>query len=172
MQRFANRRRQAEADTELNLVPIMNMFMVLIPFLLMSASFYQVHAINTSVPVHSSDPASAGGEKAQKPAHKLTVVFELKEETVKLSALCDTLSADALAPFEATFSRAEADRLSGKSIAAYLRKLKTSYPASDTVLLIPADEVRYDAIIQAMDCARKNNEAVLFPNVVLSASLG
>jgi biopolymer transport protein ExbD len=165
-------RRSRDEDTELNIVPIMNMFMVLIPFLLMSASFFQIKAINTSVPVHSSSGKSENSTPPQKVEHKLTVILELKKERIRVSAMSDTLEPELLAGLETEFTRTAGQELSVALIAEHLTKLKTQYPLSDTMLLIPDDEVSYNEIIQAMDCARKYHEKVLFPNVVLSASLG
>lgn len=164
-------RRMRDEDTELNIVPIMNMFMVLIPFLLMSASFFQIKAINTSVPVHSSRPATEDNTPKDT-VHKLTVILELKEDRIKVSALSDSLDPAILAGLETEFTRTAGQELSVALIAEHLKNLKTQYPLSDTMLLIPDDNVTYNEIIQAMDCARKYNEEVLFPNVVLSASLG
>lgn len=171
MLRSNNRRRFREEDTEINIVPIMNMFMVLIPFLLMSASFFQIRAINTSVPIHSSSPPSVEAT-AQKPTHKITVILELNESQVRLSALSDTLDSETLAKLETRFKRTSAQSLRVASIADHLKKLKDQYPLSDTLLLIPADNVPYRDIIQAMDCARQYNDLAMFPNVVLTASLG
>ena len=165
-------RRAREEDTELNIVPIMNMFMVLIPFLLMSASFFQIKAINTSVPVHSSSPKSEDNTPPKQAVHKLTVILELKDDRVKVSALSDTLEPEMLSRLETEFIRTPGQELSVTLIAEYLKKLKTQYPLSDTMLLIPDEDVSYNEIIQAMDCARKYHEEELFPNVVLSASLG
>ena len=54
----------------------------------------------------------------------------------------------------------------------YLQTLKGIYPASDTLLLVPDNTVIYESIIQAMDAARSVDDNPLFPNVVLSGSLG
>jgi biopolymer transport protein ExbD len=176
MARFINSSRSSsksrDEDTELNIVPIMNMFMVLIPFLLMSASFFQIKAINTSVPIHSSRPQEKESSPDKDMVHKLTVILELKENTVKVSALSDALSPEILAGLEAEFTHGAGQELSVALIADHLRKLKTEYPLSDTMLLIPDEAISYNEIIQAMDCARRYHEEVLFPNVVLSASLG
>jgi biopolymer transport protein ExbD len=150
----------------------MNMFMVLIPFLLMSASFFQIKAINTSVSVHSSSPKSENSAPPKEVGHKLTAILELKKDRIRISALSDTLEPEILAGLETEFTQAAGQKLSVALIAEHLKKLKTQYPLSDTILLIPDDEVSYNEIIQAMDCARKYHEEVLFPNVVLSAALG
>jgi biopolymer transport protein ExbD len=165
-------RRSRDEDTELNIVPIMNMFMVLIPFLLMSASFFQIKAINTSVPIHSADPSSVNSTASEKAAHKLTVVFELQKDRIKVSALSDTLGPKDLAELETVITRTARQDLSVALIAGHLKKLKQKYPLSDTMLLIPDENVSYNEIIQAMDCARKYHDEILFPNVVLSASIG
>ena len=44
-------RRNSDDDTELNMIPIMNIFLVIIPFLLTSVSFFHIKVISTSVPV-------------------------------------------------------------------------------------------------------------------------
>jgi biopolymer transport protein ExbD len=54
----------------------------------------------------------------------------------------------------------------------YLQSIKRKYPQSDTLILIPDEGVIYESIIQAMDAARTFNSNSLFPNVVLSGSLG
>ena len=51
MSKLIRIRNRMEDDNEVNMVPIMNMFLVLIPFLLMSASFLHLKAINTSIPI-------------------------------------------------------------------------------------------------------------------------
>lgn len=172
MARLSNSIRSREEDTELNMVPVMNMFMVLIPFLLMSASFYHIKAVNTSVPIHGSATQAENRVAPQKQAHKLTVVLELKKDQVRLSALSDTLDQDVLTSLETQLVRTAGQTLSVASISEHLSKIKEKYPQSDTMLLIPDDTVSYAEIIQAMDCARKHDTLALFPNVVLSASLG
>lgn len=169
MAQFSRVRRRIEEHPELNMVPIMNMFMVLIPFLLMSASFYHIKAINTSVPVHADTAAQSPGDKGPV---KITVVLELKPDHIRISALSDTVDEKSLSDVETTLSRPSGGDISIAELADYLQKLKTRYPASDTMILIPDDSVSYREIIQAMDCARKYDTEALFPNVVLSGSLG
>ncbi len=163
------KRTNEEDETELNMVPIMNMFMVLIPFLLMSASFFQIRVINTSAPVHAQSSESAAPKTE---IEKVTIVLELNEKQVRISALSDSVSSEVLDKLEATFSRTPGSELETQPISEYLMALKNKYPASDTLLLIPELNVSYNEIVQTMDCARLNNDNSLFPNVVISASLG
>ncbi|MFZ1986871.1 MAG: biopolymer transporter ExbD, partial [Desulfatitalea sp.] len=112
-----------EEDTELNLIPIMNVFMVMIPFLLMFATFFHLKAINTSIPVHGV--ASADTEnKPAKEAIKITVVLELKEREIRISALSSQLSAAELAEFEVALNRPAGGDLSVMALGDYLQRVK------------------------------------------------
>ena len=44
-----------EEVEELNMIPVMNLFIVLIPFLLAAAAFYHVGVVPASVPQHTPD---------------------------------------------------------------------------------------------------------------------
>lgn len=171
MAQLGRKRQKEEVDTELNMVPIMNMFMVLIPFLLMSAAFYHIKAVNTSIPVHGNKSAGSSPVK-EKEDIKITVVLALKAEKINISALSDELAPEALAELETTIERPSGADLSAGALTDFLKMIKNRYPASDTLLLIPDDNISYDEIIQAMDCARNRDTEALFPNVVLSGSLG
>jgi biopolymer transport protein ExbD len=168
MTRFTKLRRRQDLDDEINMVPIMNMFMVLIPFLLMSASFFHIKAINTSVPVL----AEASNADAAEKQISVTVVVKLKADGIKASAISSDLNAQELAALEGDFAFSMEDEATYSAFSQHLNKIKTQYPKSDTLILIPEDDILYDTIIQTMDVARKTEENSLFPNVVLSASLG
>lgn len=170
MARYGRCRSRSEEEPDINMIPIMNMFMVLIPFLLMSASFFHIKAINTSVPVHADTPSKASEpDKTQ----KITVVLEIKQDGVRISALSDTPNDLQLSSMETVVPRMAGGEISVATVANHLKSLKEQYPASDTMILIPDDDVAYHEIIRAMDCARRYDETTeLFPNVVLSGSLG
>jgi biopolymer transport protein ExbD len=168
MARFSKLRRRQDMDDEINMVPIMNMFMVLIPFLLMSASFFHVKAINTSVPVL----AEGGGEDTAEKQIAVTVVVKLKSNGIQTSALCKDLDESDLAALDDEFGFNADNETTYSAFSEYLQQIKKRYPKSDTLILIPEDDILYDTIIQTMDVARKTDEDTLFPNVVLSASLG
>ena len=151
------------------MIPIMNMFMVLIPFLLMSASFFHIKAINTSIPIHADTSSKATPEKKSR---KITVVLEINAANVRISALSDTPNDIQLTAMETVLPNSNGLELAVAAIAKHLKKMKQSYPDSDTMILIPDDAVTYREIVRAMDCARAYQSEVLFPNVVLSGSLG
>ena len=162
-------RRSQEEEPDINLIPIMNMFMVLIPFLLMSASFFQIKAINTSLPVHADTPPKMESKNEKV---KITVVLEIKEDQLRISALSDTPNDLSESDRQTVIPRQPGSDISAAVLAAHLKKLKAGFPDSDTMILIPDDDISYREIIRTMDCARSFDSEQLFPNVVLSGSLG
>jgi biopolymer transport protein ExbD len=169
MARSGRLRKITEENTDLDMVPIMNLFMVLIPFLLISASFLHIKAINTSIPVHS---AGRTDDVRPKPEAKVTAIVSLYQDRIELSAMCESLPEKALSEFETTVKKTADIGSAEPALVAVLKKIKAEYPASDTMLLVPAEAILYDEIIRAMDMARNMEADVLFPNVVLAGSLG
>jgi len=57
-------------------------------------------------------------------------------------------------------------------LANHLEEIKSAYPASDTLIIVPHGDVLYDTIIETMDVARyRQAETKLFPNVVISGKI-
>jgi hypothetical protein len=150
------------------MIPIMNIFLVIIPFLLTSVSFFHIKAISTSVPVIAdSTNVSVIPKKI-----KLTVVVEMRQADMRLSATAAELDPQGLEQFEQLIKLQAAGMYPLMELNEYLQSIKSTYPASDTLILIPDEMVLYESIIQAMDAARNFNDSPLFPNVALSGSLG
>jgi biopolymer transport protein ExbD len=167
MSAFLRLKRKEMEDGEPNLVPIMNMFLVIIPFLLMSASFYQIKAVNTSIPVLSS----GADTPRENDFISLTVVAEIKEKSIKVSVMSDKLTGKELEQFKTEYPVENKSGYAMDKFSKHLQMIKMKYPKSETLILIPDSSVDYETIIRAMDTARKTGETTLFPNVVLSGSV-
>ena len=168
MSKLGRNRATAGEQTDVDMVPVMNMFLVLIPFLLMSVSFFHIKAINTSVPVLSQTP-----KVGDKPiSEKVTAIVEIEPNGFHVSAISDSVAYEDLDKWDARVARKEQAKYPLDRLVAQLTKLKLRYPASDTLIIIPDGSVIYDTIIQAMDVARYYNNNSLFPNVVLSGKVG
>ena len=168
MSRLGKRGRKAREEVDIDLVPIMNMFLVLIPFLLMSACFFHLKVIDTSVPVLSE----ATNDAPKKKDVKVTVIMEIKKSSIKLSAISDSVGDADLEKLGTTIAKVTEGEYTMKQLELSLEKIKGTYPKSDTLIIIPNECVVYDTIIQTMDVARYSKGLPLFPKVVLSGRVG
>ena len=96
MRQWRKGRREAE---EVNLLPVMNLMVTLIPFLLLGAAFYKLGNIPTSIP-----PNVPAGEAPPPTDKKITVTCAVDPDKITLTvsgAGLDEAGADALAAVSA-----------------------------------------------------------------------
>lgn len=79
--------RKKEKPVELNMVPIMNLFLAMIPFLLMCAAFFQVSVINASVPALSE--GGDEGDEPKKEMQKVSLNLQIGDNGFTISASGD-----------------------------------------------------------------------------------
>jgi len=164
-------RRQAKGDQdcEIDMVPIMNLFLVLIPFLLASSNFLNLKAINTSVPVMAE--SSAQQEDSKKLDVKIKATVMIKAGGFKLEASSSELGEAQLAAMDSNIKKSDRADYGYSELALALSNIKRAYPKSDTLVLVPEDTIVYNTIVKTMDIARKFNGETLFPNVVVSGKV-
>ena len=166
-------------DTQLNLIPIMNLLTALIPFLLLSATFYHVSIIQVSVPV-----ASEGGETdVEKEPDAITLTLQVLPDRIELGAQSDAMSEKELDEIAATIPRKPAKEASDEEDFTALTdkafELKTKYAESDTVIVVPKPDIPYNEVVSVMDAVRKTTRDVagqiasvsVFQRVVLFSKL-
>lgn len=158
---------------DVNLVPIMNLFVVLIPFLLMSAAFFHISVINASVPALQKERTDLAKSDVA-----VTMMVRMKPEAFTVTASSDTLPQSELAELRAEIPRdGEGKGLQG--FTDHLLACKQRYPKSETILLVPDASIEYQEVIGAMDSGRwaeivQEGETVrydMFPNVVITGML-
>jgi biopolymer transport protein ExbD len=163
----------AVRDEDVNLVPIMNLFVVLIPFLLMSAAFFHISVINASVPALQKDRTDLAKSEVA-----VTMMVRMQPEAFTITASSDTLPRSDLDRLRAEIPRTG----EGKGLQAlsdHLLACKQQYPKSDTLLLVPDASIEYQEVIAVMDSGRwkemdQDGAKVrydLFPNVVITGML-
>lgn len=165
-------------EVQPNLIPIMNLFTALIPFLLMSAAFFHLSVIQVSVPV-----AGEPGEDTDiaKEDDKITLNLDISDTEFRMSASSDTLDPDVLNRMKQTIPKTigdkEAEAAMWQSLTDAAAQIKGSYIKSDTVIVVAEDDVPYEQVVFALDAVRETTEMVagakqrikLFPRVVLSS---
>lgn len=141
-------------EIDVNLTAVMNIFLILIPFLILTAAFVKIAIIDFSLPTTGGGVGSAQPPPEEKMI--LTVIdikangqFQLKSTGSK---------------FDPIYPTNAKDRYDYKKLVSQLKQLKTKHQVIEDIILIPDSQVKYDIIIQVMDRCRENG----FPNISLS----
>ncbi len=167
---LSSRRGKISKDPpELNLMPIMNLFVILIPFLLLTAAFVKNATIQLYLPNMSSEPVPQ--ENPENNSQKINLTLAVGEEGLQIGG------ADSILP---VIKKIE-DKKTGKMVHDFktlretLIKIKKAYPETENIILMPQDETKYDLVVRLMDATRgtvitdemtgKSREFPLFPVV-------
>ena len=177
---MAVQRRDPE-EVILNLIPIMNLFTALIPFLLLSAAFFHLSIIQITIPVASTE---TGETDIAKEEDKITLQMDITATEFQLAAASDTLDPSIIGRLKQNIPRIkgandEAEKAMYDSLRDAAYKIKGTYTASDTVIVTPDPEIPYEEVIHAMDAVREitiergrmKSKVGLFPRVVLSSRM-
>jgi biopolymer transport protein ExbD len=143
-------------ETDLDVTPIMNILVILIPFLVSMAVFTQIAAISFSLP-----PAATEDE-------------EPEEEKKKDNATLDISIAITDKGFTITGTRQVLPLIpkrNGKynlpALNKVLREIKMRYPRQEDIVLIIEGDVFYEDIVAVMDLCRDAH----FPNIGMSGGI-
>ena len=168
MARIPTRRRhKATLDEEINLIPVMNLFMVLIPFLLLTAVFAKTAIIDVYLPKAAGAALSDKTvKKAAAPGAVLTIQVTAKgfRFTGLGRGVADIGKRDGKYDFTA--------------LSKALVKLKAKYPAKEEVILLFEPTTPYETVVKMMDTTRelieksgkKSSRKTLFPLVSVGQS--
>jgi biopolymer transport protein ExbD len=154
--RHHNKRRMQETH-ELDVTTFLNLMVVLIPFLLISAVFSRVTIMELSV------PNSAGGSASNKPNFAIEVI-------VRKSGL-EIANGSSV---EVAIPKKE-DQYDMEMLSEMLMRLKARYPEKEDATVLMEPEIAYDYLIQIMDAVRSTDvkadgseevvKMVLFPDI-------
>jgi len=151
LRRTIGKERRSE-DAEVNITPIMNVFVILIPFLLLTASFVKIAIIDFSLP------------SAEQSSSKAINANDLKELTVLVISIGEkgfqVKTSEKKLPF--------VEKISGKfdyeGLGNRLKWVKRKYPKLEDVIISPDATIKYDTIVKVMDMCRETG----FPNFSIS----
>lgn len=154
MRRIRHRRQHDVA--ELNITAFMNLMVILVPFLLISAVFSQLTIIQLGL------LPGEGGAAAQSEKPPLQLELVVREKAL----LLNNAGHGAIARFE---RQALGENLAPLSEA--LQKVKRRYPGESAITILAEPEIRYDTLIALMDAVRMHRisqgmnilEVELFP---------
>jgi len=156
---------------DLNLIPLMNLFVTMIPLLLLTAAFYHIGMVSVSVPTQSEEESDVAAGKAA-----VTMNIQMTGKGYTLTASSGTIGEVELKSLDALIPK-KSGKYDLEKLSKYLEKIKRRYEQSDTIMVIPGKKVKYQDMIETMDAARqmeatvggKKRKIPLFPVVVVTS---
>jgi biopolymer transport protein ExbD len=133
-------RKKPQKPVELLLVPMIDIFSVLVTFLLMTAVFSRIAIIQLDLPSAAAGPPST-------PTFRLEVI-------VRKSGLELTNGREIIAALPVQNGAYDMPRLS-----AAAAELKSRHPEVDAASVLMAADVEYDYLVQVMDAIRSTDAA-------------
>ena len=136
MARTHHYRRRVFEPTELDVTTFLNLMVVLVPFLLITAVFSRITIVELNL------PTSSGGGAVNEPSFRVEVI--VRDSGLEIS--------------NGTSVIAGLPKVEGKydleSLSSHLMALKYEYPDSDEASVLLEPDVAYDYLIQVMDVVR------------------
>jgi biopolymer transport protein ExbD len=174
-----SKRRHIDTDnTELNLTPIMNLMVVMIPILLSSTQFVKIGILELNLPP-SVGAATAGGATAlpKETQRTLDLTVSITDRGFYISSALAVLpgddsakptipkNADGAYDFEAL----------SKKLYEVKQKAREYFPDTDAIVIQAEKNITYQILVSTMDAAREykigEERVSLFPLVSLSAGV-
>jgi biopolymer transport protein ExbD len=150
----------------------MNLFVALVPFLLVGTAFFHMSVINVSVPTNNPETAINITKKAKKKI-EVVMTIQITKSGFKVFGICEELPTKTVESFTRTFKRKK--KFNFKALSKFLARIKRKYKKSNTVIVVPDKGIPYWAVIQTIDAARKiktaNKEEFMFTNVVVTSKV-
>ncbi len=166
-----------------NMVPIMNLMTILIPFILLSVQFVHLAVIDSSLPAIGA-PKATSETVDDKPPLMLTVAVTDRgfivggnaailstgeeEEAGQITDVAQAVEREPTIPVDNEGNHQY------EKLTELLVKVKAEYPDEQNVILIPESEIVYEVIIGTMDATRDHEpegaeeKEMLFPFVVIA----
>ena len=136
-------RRHNEGTAELNITAFMNLMVILVPFLLITAVFSRLAILELNLPGSSTEPADP-----QDQAFQLEVI--VRKDKIEIG--------DRNQGLLGVYPNIEEGVYDYLALSTKLSELKDRYPAkTDASILLEAD-IAYDTLVQVMDRVRVEEE--------------
>ena len=151
-------RRRKHPAAELNITAFMNLMVVLVPFLLITAVFSHITVLDMNLP----PPGDQAEQKPNQPPYELRV-------TIRKSQMVISDNRNGLI----SRIRAKNGEHDSAQLKKMLKQVKARLPRHTTITILAEQQTRYDDLIRAMDSARSYRAQVdgewlyaeLFPDI-------
>lgn len=150
------RKRRQHEPAELNITTFMNLMVILVPFLLITAVFSRMAVIELNLPTAETVT------KQEEPEFALEVI--VREDVIEVG--------DRNAGVLKQFSRVD-EQYPLQALTEYLKRVKGNFPDQLSATLLLESEIDYEVLVQVMDAVRtyrieepgEFKRAELFPEI-------
>ena len=143
--RRRNRRKSLTVNTDLKLMPLMNIIIALIPMLLLSAVFLEVKVIETSLPRNAD--ASAAEARPEAPPLDLAVHVRKAAYVVEGHGVEPRV-------LPRRSAKGAPDAATMEQLTLVLRAMAATRPGTSEVRIVADARTHYQEVISLMDAAR------------------
>ncbi|WP_052367705.1 ExbD/TolR family protein [Algiphilus aromaticivorans] len=147
-------RRRRSPTSELQITAFMNLMVVLVPFLLITAVFSQMAVLELALP----EPAS---EEADTPPPDPGLRIEIREAAVVVL--------DGGGPLQ-RIDRLDDGSVDTEALATLLAEIKSRMPEEESITLLLEPRVPYEDLVRVMDAVRidpEDPEQAMFPDIAI-----
>jgi biopolymer transport protein ExbD len=153
-----NHARYHHGRDDLNIVPMIDMMVILVFFLIFTAVFSKTNILQLNLPANNPVPLDLPK------GLKLEVIIRPND------LLVNDRNSGPLKVIENTASGYDLENLS-----VFMRRVKSQYPQMTDAMILPSPSVSYDTLVQVMDAVRiyqlpvaPFSKAELFPDIGIS----
>lgn len=139
MKHLRGRRRRHKDEADLNITAFMNLMVILVPFLLITAVFSRLAVLDLKVPTAQSESTS------EPPAEELELEITVRESSIEVG----DRNGGILSRF--TNDNASYDLA---ALSDYLQRVKRQFPHKADATLLLEPEISYEVLVQIMDTVR------------------
>lgn len=134
-------RRSHKAEAELDITAFLNLMVILVPFLLITAVFSSMTVLELNLP-----PQTKAQPNQKKPKKVQNFELILRKDSI---VLADTIGG----PIKRFFRQTDGE-FDMKSISDMLVKVKLKFPDKKNLTILMEPTVPYDMLVQSMDTVR------------------
>ena len=139
MSRLQRMRRPARGDTDINITAFLNLMVILVPFLLITAVFSHMTILELNLPPNQKNPDNPDQQKERN--------FELIIRSDEI-VVSDTLGGPirAIAKVNGKYDM--------KAISDLLVRIKAQFPEKQNITILLEPKIPYEVLVEAMDVSR------------------
>ncbi len=161
--------RQDPPNQDLNLVPVMNLVTILIPFLLMASEFVSISVVDTTLPGICGAPCGADPKPDPDPQPPLNLSITVhKDGYTILGNDLGLADIDDRIEIRCIDGDCEGAGYDNAELNRVLAQVKMAHPHEENLVLVPSQNTSYGTLIEAMDGSRQSGKDELFPYVVIA----